>query len=134
MGNSITMVELVPVGTVFFIAVLAASAAYLVQRRATPDRTRGAMAYQVGFLAGLAATLALASVPAAFAMAVIMDTPIAEAGMLAAFFGPFAGMVHAELRTLAEEATATAQVHSTFRPFRHFLDSLSANAAQPPRR
>ena len=58
-----------------------------------------------------------ASVLAAFATAVIEDTPIAEAGMLAAFFGPFAGMVHAELRTLSQDVSVAAQVHSSFRSF-----------------
>jgi FtsH-binding integral membrane protein len=83
--------------------VIAASAAYLTQRRAMLNRTRGAKAYQVGLFAGVAATIGLSNVLAAFAMT---DMPIAQAGLLASFFGPFAGIVHAELRTLAEEESA----------------------------
>jgi hypothetical protein len=81
----------------------------------------------VRFLAGLVATLVIASVPAAFATAVIEDTPVAEAGVLAAFFGPFAGMVHAELRTLSQHASVAAQVHNSFRSFHDLLNPLSAN-------
>ena len=54
------------------------------------------------------------------------DTPITEAGMLAAFFGSF-GMVHAELRTLLQGASVAAQVHRSFRPFHDLLDPQSAN-------
>jgi hypothetical protein len=73
----------------------------------------------VGFLAGLVATLVVASVLAAFATAVIEDTPVAEAGMFAAFF--------AELRTLSQDASVAAQVHSSFRSFHDLLNPLSAN-------
>jgi hypothetical protein len=121
MRDSITTLGLVPVGIVLSIAVITGSAAYLVQRRATPGRIRDAMAYQVRFLAGLASVLT------AFATAVIEDTPIDGAGMLAAFFGPFAGMVNAELRTLSQDASVAAQVHSSFQSFRYLLDPLSAN-------
>ena len=105
MRASNTMLELVPVGIVLRIAAITASATYFVQCRATPGRIRGAMAYQVGFLAGLGTTFVISSALAAFAQAVVEAAPIAEAGMLAAFLGPFAGMVHAELRALAQEAS-----------------------------
>jgi hypothetical protein len=105
MRPSITMLELVPVGIVLSIAAITASATYFVQCRATPGRTRGAVAYQAGFLMGLGTTFVIGSVLTAFAQAVVEDTPIAEAGMLAAFLGPFAGMVHAELRALVQGAS-----------------------------
>jgi hypothetical protein len=108
MRASITMLELVPVGFVLSIAVITASAAYLVQRRAKPGRNRSAIAYQVAFLAGLATTFTIAGVLTAFGKAVTEGTPIAEAGMLAAFLGPFAGMAHAELRTLAQATSVAA--------------------------
>ena len=110
MRNSITLSDLVPIGIVLLVAAIAALAAYVAQRRATPDRTRDAMAYQLGFLAGLAATLCLATVLALFLTA---DTPAAQAGVLASFFAPFAGMIHAELCALAEEEPASYSMPST---------------------
>src|SRR5262245_7404882 len=118
MHNSITM-DLVPVGTVVLVALTAASAAYFTHRRATPGRTRDANAYHVGFLAALAATLGLANVLPAFAI----DAPVAQAGMLASFVGPFAGIVQAKLRTLARQqewarlSAAETGGAANFRPF-----------------
>jgi hypothetical protein len=102
MGSIMTL-DLFPLGIVLLVAVTAASAAYLSLRQATLGRTRHALAYLAGLLAGLTATLALATLLPALA---ITDTPIAEAGMLASFLAPFAGMAHAELRKLADEESS----------------------------
>jgi hypothetical protein len=101
MGSIMTL-DLFPLGIVLLVAVTAASAAYFSLRRAKLGRRRHALAYLAGFLAGLTATLGATILPAL----AITDTPIAQAGMLASFFAPFAGIVHAELRKLAEEESA----------------------------
>jgi hypothetical protein len=129
MHNSIAM-DFVPVGTVLLVALTAASTAYIIHRRATPGRARDAVAYQVGFLAALATTLGLANVLSSFAI----DAPVAQAGMIASFVGPFAGIAQAKLRTLAQKkelarpsAAETGAAADTFLPFRRFLESLPAN-------
>jgi hypothetical protein len=103
MYNSIAITDLLSVGTVLLIALTAAAISYLTYRRAMPGRTRSASAYQTGFMAGLAAALGLANLLPAFALE---NVPIAEAGILASFVGPFAGLVHGELRRLAQQEVA----------------------------
>ena len=103
MRISIAILNLLSVGTVLLIALTAAATSYLTYRRAMPGRTRSASAYQTGFMAGLAAALGLANLLPAFALE---NVPIAEAGILASFVGPFAGLVHGELRRLAQQETA----------------------------
>jgi hypothetical protein len=129
MHNSIAILNLLPVGIVLLVALTAGATSYLTYRRTMPGRTRSSSAYQLGFLAGLAAALGLANLPPAFALE---NVPIAEAGILASFVSPFAGLVHGELRRLAqqEEMAPTSGVPtgngaSNFRPFQRFLDSVA---------
>ena len=67
------------------VALVAASPAYYFLRRTSEGRARGAIAYIAGFLTGIAATSLLMPV----------RPPVVEAGLLAAFVGPFLGMTRA---------------------------------------
>ena len=127
MHNSIGIPNLLSVGTVLLIALTAGATSYLTYRRAMPGRTQAAIAYQMGFLTGLAVALGLANVIPVFVME---NVPVAEVGMLASFVGSFAGLVHGELRRLAQQektprSAETVQAATNFRPFQHFLDSVS---------
>ena len=131
MYNSIAITDLLSVGIVLLIALTAAATSYLTYRRAMPGRTRSASAYQMGFMAGLAAALGLANLLSAFALE---NVPVAEAGILASFVGPFAGLVHGELRRLAQQEVpvptpevVTGSAAPDFRPFQHFLDSRATH-------
>jgi len=131
MHISIAMLNLLPVGTVLLIALTAAATSYFTYRRALPGRTRSASAYQTGFMAGLAAALGLANLLPPFA---IENVPVAEAGILASFVGPFAGLVHGELRRLAQQeaaaptpAVVSGNAATEFRPFQSFLDSMATH-------
>ena len=103
MHISIAILNLLSASTALLIALTAAATSYLTYRRAMPSRTRSASAYQTGFMAGLAAALGLANLLPACALE---NVPIAEAGILASFVGPFVGLVHGELRRLAQQEAA----------------------------
>lgn len=87
--------DLAPLAIVAAAALLAAWPAHAILRRAKPGRARSAVAYLMGFFAGLAATMALASL---FGLRAGEDAPLVLAGLLASFIAPFVGMLHAKLR------------------------------------
>ena len=95
MYNSIVVSDFAPVAVVALVAVIAALPAYITLRRAKRGRARSAVAYLMGFFAGLLATAALAAALQPFAAEA---TPVAVVGMIASFVGPFVGMAHAKLR------------------------------------
>jgi predicted lysophospholipase L1 biosynthesis ABC-type transport system permease subunit len=74
------------------VAALAALPPYKLLRQSSEGRARSAIGYLSGFLAGLVATAFLAVVVLGFAD----RTAVVEAGVCAAFFGPFIGMVRAK--------------------------------------
>lgn len=89
------VMDAAPAVAVALAAVAAAWPAYTTLRRAKPGRARTSIAYLLGFFAGLAATWGMS----AFAgVRAAEPATIATAGMLAAFVGPFIGLVHAKLR------------------------------------
>lgn len=94
MHSSILLSELAPAAVVALVALAAALPAYLTLRKGKPGRARSAIAYLIGFLAGLLATIALG---AALEPLAAQETPIAAVGMIASFVGPFLGLVHAKL-------------------------------------
>ncbi len=94
MYNSIPLSELPPAAVVVVVAIVSALPAYWTLRKGMPGRARSAVAYLVGFAAGLLATMALG---AALEPLVAAETPLAVVGMIASFIGPFLGMVHAKL-------------------------------------
>jgi hypothetical protein len=74
------------------VALLASLPPYKLLRQSREGRARSAVGYLAGFLAGLAAT--------AFLAIVVLEsadrTAVMEAGVWAAFFGPFIGMIRAK--------------------------------------
>lgn len=105
MHNSNMMLDLAPVATVALVALLAAWPAHAILRQAKRGRARSAIAYLMGFFAGLATTMGLASVLGSQATE---DAPVVLAGVLASFVGPFVGMVHAKLREPVRRRTRRA--------------------------
>jgi hypothetical protein len=71
--------------------MLAACPAHTLLRQYGRGRAREAIAYLAGLAAGLALTAALL-----FVFPVVSAGRIAEAGLIGAFFGPFAGMLRAK--------------------------------------
>jgi apolipoprotein N-acyltransferase len=94
MYNSILVSDFALAGVVMAVAFAAGLPAYFILRRAKPGRARSAIAYLLGFCAGLLATVLLGAAlePSA------EETPVALVGIVAAFIGPFVGMAHAKLR------------------------------------
>jgi hypothetical protein len=85
----------VPAATVALAAFGAAWPAYAILRRAKPGRARSAIAYLLGFFAGLGVTAAMSMLAGD---AALDPAAIVTGGTLAAFIGPFIGLVHAKLR------------------------------------
>jgi purine-cytosine permease-like protein len=79
------MVSAVHIAVFLVIATLSASPAYYFLRRTDRGRARGSIAYLSGFIVGMFATCLL---PPA-------DPRMFEAGLVAAFAGPFIGMARA---------------------------------------
>lgn len=71
--------------TFLVVAVLAATPAYYFLRRTDEGRARGAIAYLSGFMIGLAG----------FVLLPTRDVVLSQAALLAAFAGPFVGMLRA---------------------------------------
>jgi predicted lysophospholipase L1 biosynthesis ABC-type transport system permease subunit len=86
------LAEISPGLTLSLVGLLAATPAYRLLRQSGRGRARSAVAYLAGLITGLALTLALATVFKHIARTTI----IAEAGVLSAFFAPFAGMLVAK--------------------------------------
>jgi hypothetical protein len=88
-------VDVVPGLAVVSVALLAALPPYRVMCQSSHGRARGAIAYILGFFAGLAATFLIAGTVGAQASD---HTPILAGGLLASFFAPFGGMLRGRLR------------------------------------
>lgn len=71
------------------VALAAATPPYMIVTQSAHGRARSAIGYLLGMGAGLVATVVLANVAAAEAS----GDAVATAGLLAAFFAPFAGLV-----------------------------------------
>jgi hypothetical protein len=67
------------------VSTLAAVPAYYLLRRTDEGRARSAIAYLLGFMAGIVAT----------ALLPLADSTASQAGLLAAFTGPLLGMARA---------------------------------------
>ncbi len=72
------------------VAVLAATPAYYTLRRTDEGRARGAVAYLLGFTIGLAG----------FVLLPTRDVVLSQSALLAAFAGPFVGMLRARYMRL----------------------------------
>jgi hypothetical protein len=84
--------EVSPGLTLSLAGLVAAFAPFALMRRSGHGRARSAIAYLAGLAAGLAATVALAVAFEPLAR----SSPVVEAGLFGAFFGPFAGMLRAK--------------------------------------
>jgi len=93
--------DLMPAVVFWLVAVLAAVPAFSVVRQARRGRARSAIAYLAGFFLGLAASVGLALT----ATQITPDASLFNAGVTAAFLGPFTGIVHAKLRRSARRRT-----------------------------
>jgi hypothetical protein len=87
--------EVVPAAAVVVAGLASAWPTYAIMLKAKTGRARSAIAYLLGFAAGLLATGVLAAATGVVAAAA---SEVAVAGLLAAFVAPFVGMVHAKLR------------------------------------
>ena len=106
MHNAYVASDLLPAVVFWLVAVLAAAPAFIIVRQGKRGRARSAIAYLAGFFAGLAATLALALTAANL---IASESPLFNAGVTAAFLGPFTGIVHAKLRRSARRRTKWAE-------------------------
>jgi hypothetical protein len=82
-------VAVAPGAVVVLIGLLSALPSFALLRRSQRGRARSAIAYLAGFLAGVGATTLVALF---FKTLPDLKTPVVEAGIVAAFLGPFAGM------------------------------------------
>jgi hypothetical protein len=93
--------DLLPAAAFWLVAVLAAVPAFSIVRQGRRGRARSAIAYLAGFFLGLAATVGLALA----ASLLTTEASFFNAGVTAAFLGPFTGIVHAKLRRSARRGT-----------------------------
>jgi hypothetical protein len=89
------LMDIAPGLTIVSVALLAALPPHLLMYPSRRGRARSAIAYLLGFFAGVAATILIAGTIGA---RVPDNTAIIAPGMLAAFFAPFGGMLRARLR------------------------------------
>jgi len=95
MHNAYVASDLLPAMAFWLVALLAAGPAFAIMRQGRRGRARSAIAYLAGFFLGLALTVGLSFAAVALLAA---DCPLFNAGVTAAFLGPFTGLVHAKLR------------------------------------
>jgi hypothetical protein len=89
------LVDVAPGLTIVSAALLAAFPPYRLMQQSRHGRARSAIAYILGFFAGLAATAIIARVSRPLG---VDSSTIVGCGVLASFFAPFAGMLRARLR------------------------------------
>jgi threonine/homoserine/homoserine lactone efflux protein len=106
MHNAYVASDLLPAMAFWLVALLAAGPAFAIMRQGRRGRARSAIAYLAGCFLGLALTVGLSFAAAALMAA---DCPLFNAGVTAAFLGPFTGLVHAKLRRGARRRTKWAQ-------------------------
>ena len=92
MHNAYVASDLLAAMAFWLVALLAAGPAFAIMRQGRRGCARSAIAYLAGFFLGLALTVGLS-----FAAAALMRrrTALFNAGVTAAFLGPFTGLVHA---------------------------------------
>jgi len=105
MHNAYVASDLLPATAFWLVALLAAGPAFTIMRQGRRGRARSAIAYLAGFFLGLAVTVGLA---VAGAWLIAEDCPLFNAGVTAAFLGPFTGLVHAKLGRGARRRTKWA--------------------------
>ena len=89
------LVDVAPGLTIVSAALLAALPPYLLMHQSRRGRARSAISYILGFFAGLAITALMIRIAGPLGA----DTSaLLGAGVLAAFFAPFVGMLRARLR------------------------------------
>lgn len=98
------LVDIAPGITIVSVAFLAALPPYLLMHQTRRGRARSAIGYILGFFGGLALTALLATTLGARAPD---STPIIAAGLVAAFFAPFGGMLRALWRRPARKPSRT---------------------------
>jgi hypothetical protein len=86
--------DVAPAAAVVAATLASAWPTYAIMLRAKSGRARSAIAYLLGFAAGLAGTAFMA---AATVAAMADGTAVVGAGLLASFVAPLVGMVHAKL-------------------------------------
>ena len=94
MYNANLATDLAPVAVVVTVAFAAGLPAYLIVSRAKRGRARSAIAYLLGFGAGLLMTSFLGGAMKPFSAD---EVPMPVVGLIASFIGPFIGMMHAKL-------------------------------------
>jgi hypothetical protein len=99
------LAEISPGLTLSLVGLLAAAVAYRLLRQSERGRARSAIAYLAGLITGLALTMVLASL----FKPVARTTIVVEAGLLSAFFAPFAGMMVAKWERPARRTRAGAR-------------------------
>ena len=99
-------VDVAPGLTIVSVALLAALPSYLIMHQSRHGRARSSIAYILGFFAGLAAT---GLIVATYGARVPDETAMLSAGVLAAFFAPFGGMLRARLRRPAARRSSRGQ-------------------------
>ena len=106
MHNAYVASDLLPALAFWLVALLAAVPAFSIMRQGRRGRARSAIAYLAGFFLGLTLTVGLSFAAAALLAA---DYPLFNAGVTAAFLGPFTGLVHAKLRRAPRRRTRWAE-------------------------
>jgi len=106
MHNAYVASDLLPALAFWLVALLAAAPAFRIMRQGRRGRARSAIAYLAGFFLGLALTVGLSLAAASLLTA---DSPVFNAGVTAAFLGPFTGLVHAKLRRGTRRRTKLAE-------------------------
>src|SRR5262245_32760458 len=106
MHNAYVASNLLPAVVFWLVAVLAAVPAYSVVRQGRRGRARSAIAYLAGHFLGLAVTVGLALAAASLTAT---EASLFNAGITAAFIGPFTGIVHAKLRRSARRRPKLVQ-------------------------
>ena len=106
MQNAYVASDVLPAGAFWVVAVLAAVPAFTIMRRRRRGRARSAIAYLAGFFAGLIVTLGLSL---GVQILVAADAQVFNAGVAAAFLGPFTGIVHGKLKRSARRRPRLAE-------------------------
>src|SRR5262249_23462250 len=106
MQNAYVASDLLAAVAFWIVALVAAAPAFTIVRQSRRGRARSAVAYLAGFFAGLAASLGLA---VAANLLLAADATVFNAGVTAAFIGPFTGIVHAKLKRSARRRPKLAE-------------------------
>jgi CDP-diglyceride synthetase len=106
MQNAYLASDVLPAIAFWVVALLAVAPAFSIMRQGRRGRARSAIAYLAGFFTGL-----IASVCISLVLAMLMETPpqTFNAGVAAAFLGPFTGIVHAKLKRAARRRSTLAE-------------------------